>query len=377
MAKVQSFEAITLRYEMAPADAYGMARAIGARRETTLVRLVTADGVVGWGEAWGPSTVARAYLELLRPLVEGSDLMGFRHVVSHALAAWYHLGIQNGLLAAISGLDIAIHDAIGQTLGLPVAALLGGKARDRVPVYASGGYMTPDPVKGLPGQLRRLVDARCGAAKIKIGLSPKSDVERCRLAREALGPDVLLLVDANGNYTQDTVLESMRRIEPYDVHFYEEPLAPQDFEGYRALRPRAPIRVATGEALYMAHDFKRLLDLGGADIVQPDLSLCGGLAEGRRIADLASLHHVRLSPHVWGGAIGLAAACHFVASLPSYPHTANVPFPSLVEWDRGANPLREELLLEPIRFTDGHLVVPDGPGLGVTPDPAAIERFRV
>lgn len=377
MPRITGFEPITLRHELRPEDAYGMARALSTKRETTLIRLRTSDGIEGWGEAWGPSTVARAYLEMLRPLVEGSELMGFRHIVSHVMGAWYHLGIQNGLLAAISGLDIAIHDAIGRTLGVSVADLLGGKARDRVPVYASGGYVTPEPRKGFPAQLQRLVDARCGAAKIKIGLGPHSDVERCRLAREALGPDVLLLVDANGNYTTDTVIESMQRLEELDIHFYEEPLAPQDFDGYARLRQRAPIRIATGEALYMAHDFKRLLDVSGCDVVQPDLTLCGGLAEGRRIAELAQLYHVRLSPHVWGGAIGLAAACHFVASLQSYPHTANVPFPPLVEWDRGANPLREELLTDPIRFADGHLVVPDGPGLGVVPEPKAIERLRV
>ena len=150
----------------------------------------------------------------------------------------------------------------------------------------------------------------------------------------------------------------------------------QDFAGYQALRQRATIPVATGEALYTAFDFKRLLDLGGADIVQPDLSLCGGISQGRLIAQLAALHHVRLSPHVWGGAIGLAAACHYVASLPDYPHAMHVPAPTLVEYDVGENPLRDALLTEPIRLDDGHLVVPDGPGLGLVPDPAAIDRFR-
>ncbi|MDF1584788.1 mandelate racemase/muconate lactonizing enzyme family protein [Marinimicrococcus flavescens] len=377
MPQVRSVEAIALGYGFDESLAYGMARGLTSRRETTLIRLTTSDGVVGWGEAWGPSGATRAYLDLIRGYVEGSDLFAFQHVVSRILSTHYHFGIQNQMMSAISGLDIAIMDAQGRTLGLPVCQLIGGKARDRVPVYASGGYITRDPRADFPGMLARLEGARCGAVKIKIGISPSSDEERVRLARETLGRDVLLLVDSNGNYTLDLALESMARIAPYNVHWYEEPLAPQDFEGYRALRQRGPIPVATGEALYTAFEFKRLLDFGGADIVQPDLSLCGGLSQGRLIAQLAALHHVRLSPHVWGGAIGLAAACHYVASLPTYPHSLNVPRPTLVEYDVGDNALRDELLLEPVRLEGGELVLPEGPGLGVEPDPAAIERFRI
>jgi D-galactarolactone cycloisomerase len=316
------------------------------------------------------------YLELIRAYVEGSDLFGQQHVVSRILATHYHFGIQNQLLSVLSGIDIAVLDAQGKTLGLPVAQLIGGKARDRVPAYASGGYLTVDPEAGYPEQLERLRRAGCRAAKIKIGVGPRNDAVRVRQAREALGPDTLILVDSNGNYTLDLALESMARIGEYGIGWYEEPLAPQDFEGYRRLRERATVPVATGEALYTAFDFKRLLDGGGADVVQPDLTLCGGLAQGRLIAQLAMLHHVRLSPHVWGGPVGLAAACHYVASLPDYPHSLNVPAPTLVEYDVGENPLRDELLREPVRLRDGYLEVPEGPGLGVEPDPAALDRFR-
>ena len=373
---IRSIEAIPLAVSF-PADrAYGMARGLTSGRATTLVRVTTSDGVEGWGEIWGPAKPALGYLDVIQGYVENGSLFGFQHVVSRIFSTHYHFGIQNQMLAVLSGLDVAILDAQGQTLGVSVADLIGGKARGRVPVYASGGYITPDPEAGLPAQIDRLAAAGCPAVKIKIGISPASDEARVRQVREALGDAVTILVDANGNYVLDLVLESMARIDPYRIGWYEEPLPPQDFAGYQALRQRATIPVATGEALYTAFDFKRLLDLGGADIVQPDLSLCGGISQGRLIAQLASLHHVRLSPHVWGGAVGLAAACHFVASLPDYPHVMHVPAPTLVEYDVGENPLRDALLTEPIQLEDGHLVVPEGPGLGVVPDPAAIDRFR-
>ena len=376
MAKITTCEAIPLIVRLPAERAYGMARGLTAVRGCTLIKVTTSDGVVGWGEAWGPAQPALGYLELIRAYVEGSDLFGLQHVLSRILTTHYHLGIQNQLMAVLSGIDIAVLDAQGKMLGLPVAQLIGGQVRDRVPAYASGGYITADPAAGYPHQLERLARAGCRAAKIKIGIDPRSDEARVGQAREVLSEGTLILVDSNGNYTLDLALESMARIGAYGIGWYEEPLAPQDFEGYRRLRERANIPVATGEALYTAFDFKRLLDLGGTDIVQPDLTLCGGLTQGRLIAQLAMLHHVRFSPHVWGGPLGLAAACHLVASLPAYPHGSNVPAPTLVEYDVGENPLRDELLREPVLLEKGELVVPEGPGLGVEPDPKAVERFR-
>ncbi len=139
----------------------------------------------------------------------------------------------------------------------------------------------------------------------------------------------------------------------------------------------APMPIAAGEALYTVQDFKRLIDSGGVDVLQPDISLCGGLDQAKAIATLVQLANLRLSPHVWGTAVGLAAAVHFVASLPPAPHTDHVPWPVLVEHDVGPNPLRDELLTEPLELAEGTLRVPDGPGLGISLDPAALRRYRI
>nr|WP_272877281.1 enolase C-terminal domain-like protein [Neoroseomonas eburnea] len=213
------------------------------------------------------------------------------------------------------------------------------------------------------------------AHKIKIGRSPKQDAQRCALARRIIGPDAILTVDGNGNYTADGVLESMRRIADRDIHWYEEPVAPQDWGGYAQLRDRAPIPVATGEAHYALFDHRRIIDGRLAAVVQPDLTLCGGFEVARTIGSLVCAEHLRISPHCWGTGIGLAAALHFMAAQPSYPAGEHVPLPAMLEYDTGDNALRDGLLMEPLRYEAGTLRVPEGPGLGIALDPAALKRF--
>ncbi len=377
MARIRDIRLIPLAYRMPELRAYGMARALVTERGCNLVEVETEDGVVGIGEAWGPAKPTAGYLELIKPAYIGRELYDRERIWSDLISRRYHLGLQNQMTACASGINIAIYDALGKTLGLPVCKLLGGLGRDRVPVYASDGYLTGDPENQLPEQLERIAEQAFPGAKFKIGLNPKSDEERVRLARDILGDDALLLVDVNGNYTVDLALESMRRIAPYGIHYYEEPLPPQDFRGYELLAARAPIPVATGEALYTIWDFNRLIAARAVDVVQPDITLCGGLDEAKAIALLCRLNNLRFSPHVWGSGVGLAAAVHLVAALPDYPHTDNIPAATLIEYDVGDNPLRDQILTKPLRPVNGRIAVPEAPGLGIELDPEGIKRFRV
>ncbi len=375
--RIRDIRVIPLLHRMPPEDAYGMARGLTAVRGSALVVLRTEDGIEGIGEAWGPPAIARAYLDVVRPHVVGADLFALRAVMPGLLASNYHFGTQNGMVALLSGIDIAAHDAMGKCLGVGVCDLIGGRLREEVPAYASGGYFTTaeDQLGALAAQLEPHTGRGFPAFKIKIGRGPADDVARVELARRIIGDDALLTVDINGNYTADIVLDAMGRIAPSGIHWVEEPLAPQDWKGYRALAARAPLPVATGEALYTLFDFRRLIDGRLASVVQPDLALCGGLDVARSIGVLCGLEHLRLSPHVWGSGIGLAAAVHWLAALPAYPHGANVPYPPLVEYDVAPNPLQNEIFVEPIRCRDGRLGVPTGPGLGVTLDWEAVRRF--
>lgn len=355
--------------------AYGMSRLIASGRQSTLVRLRLEDGTEGVGEAWGPPALNLGYLDLLRGYLEGSDLHEIEHSFDRILARHYHFGLQNPMLTAISGIDIAAKDALGKLLGLPVARLIGGRRLSSVPIYASGGYLTDTPEPDFAPQIEEMAKAGHQRVKIKIGLGPESDAQRLREAREVLGERAEIAVDINGNYTLDQARRSAELMAPFRPAWIEEPVAPRDSDGLAKLSAAISTPIATGEALYTVHDFVALTE--GAAILQPDLSLCGGFWQGRRVADLAMIRGRRLSPHVWGGAVGLAAALQFISSLSAWPHADNDPDPVTLEYDLGENPLREELLEEPLRPVDGVIDVPEGPGLGISIDWDRVAHYAV
>ncbi|MCO6415781.1 mandelate racemase/muconate lactonizing enzyme family protein [Siccirubricoccus sp. KC 17139] len=375
MTRIRDIQLVPV--ECAAAIPYGSSRGLVPKRGAGLIRLLTEDGIEGIGEAWGPAGVTRAYLDLVKPRFIGAELSAQRGVAQQCLAGLYHFGTANGLIALLGGIDIAAHDALGKRYGVSVAELIGGRLRERIPVYASGGYFTAedDQAKALARQVERAAAAGHRAHKIKIGRNVQQDAARCALARRIIGPDAVLTVDGNGNYTASGALESMRRIADQDIHWYEEPVAPQDWAGYAELRDRAPIPVAAGEAHYALFDHRRLIDGRLAAVLQPDLTLCGGFEVGRTIGTLVMAEHLRLSPHCWGSGVGLAAALHLLAAQPAYPAGDHVPHPALLEYDSGDNALRDGVLREPLRYADGMLEVPKGPGLGITLDEAALRRF--
>jgi D-galactarolactone cycloisomerase len=369
---VTAVEPIPLRYQLRDGG-YGSSRGIVDARETTLVRLETSDGVVGWGEAWGPPLVAPLVNELADALT-GAPLDGPVPYVTNRFHQHYHRG--GGLFAAaVSGVEIAMWDALGRTLEVSVATLLGGRARDHVTPYASAGYVTPD--RNLEKFREALTEAADGfaGAKIKCGLGVEEDIERTAAAREVLGPDRALMVDINGNYTADQAVASACALRDLQLTWLEEPLPPDDVDGLALLRATS-VPLSTGEALYTRSPFRRLVTDRLVDFVQPDVTKVGGLAEARAICELARAWNVRVSPHVWGGGVGLSAALQLLASIPDYPHTLNTPQPLWLELDRGDNALLELVLSEPLRPDNGRLAVPTGPGLGIDVDGEAVERLR-
>ena len=375
MAHIRDIQVVPV--ECTVAVPYGSSRGLVPKRQAGIVRLLTDDGIEGIGEAWNPPAVAHAYLDVVKPRFLGAPLFSQRGIAQQIFASHYHFGTANGLVALLGGIDIAAHDAIGRRLGVSVAELLGGRLREQVPVYGSGGYFTSgdDQSAALARQLERAAAAGHSAHKIKIGRNARQDEERCALARRIIGPDALLTVDGNGNMTAEAALESMRRVAEYDIHWYEEPVAPQDWAGYAQLRDRAPVAVAAGEAHYALFEHRRLIDGRLASVLQPDLTLCGGFAVGSVIGALVSAEHLRLSPHCWGSGVGLAAALQLMAAQPAYPAAEHVPLPALLEYDIGDNALRDGVLREPLRYAAGMLEVPRGPGLGIELDEAALRRF--
>ena len=223
---------------------------------------------------------------MVEPLFVGKSVFDFDHVEARVRNAMYHLGVGNQLTACLAAINVALWDAIARGFGVRVCDLIGGCGTTRIPAYASTGFFSNDPDRQLDHMLAEAAGHPYAGAKIKIGRGIKDDVARVRRAREVLGPDKLLMVDINGAYTADVALECARAIEPFAVHWIEEPLPPGDLRGYAELRLRSPIPIAAGEAHHTVRDFRALIDGRCIDIVQPSVPGTGGLTEARRIATL-------------------------------------------------------------------------------------------
>jgi len=377
MPRIKELRFTGLEYSFAPEKAYGMSRGGGHRRQAGLIEVETDQGLTGVGEAFGNPHVTREYFRMAEPFFAGQSVFDFEHVEARIRNSMYHLGVGNQMTACLAGINVALFDVIARGFGVRVCDLIGGCRTTRIPAYASTGFFSADPDRQLSHMLAEAADHPYAGAKIKIGRGIEDDVARVRLARGALGGNRLLLVDINGAYTVDVALECMRAIAPFGIHWIEEPLPPGDLRGYAELRARSSIAIAAGEAHHTVRDFKALIDGRCLDVVQPSIPGVGGLTEAKRISILAQAANLRVAPHVWGGAVGLATACHFIASLPDTPHNTHPPHPLMLEYDMSDNQLRTRLLKTPIKLEAGHVVLPDGPGLGVELDRDAVARYRV
>ncbi|SER40205.1 mandelate racemase/muconate lactonizing enzyme family protein [Natrinema salaciae] len=374
--EITDIQTIPLAHSVPEGQGLGDARGFGTDRGTTLVRLETDDGTVGWGEAFAPGPIATATVEeLFADAVVGMDPFAVESLAETAYTDPYHFGGDVFVQSAVSAIDVACWDIIGKSVGRPVHRLLGGTHCEELTPYASTMYFT-EVDRPIDEPIREAVAAGFSAAKIKIGSGLEADVERVRTAREILGDDADLMVDMNGNYRPHQALRSARAIAEYDVAWIEEPVPPENESGYRELREKVDVPIAAGEAHYGRFAFKRLIDDRAVDIVQPNLGRCGGLSEARLIAGMASTENVAVRPHVWNSAVGMAAAIQFAASVSNYPHTRHVPEPMLLEFDRSENPLRSELLETPFDPSGGTIDVPQEPGLGIEIDRDALERYR-
>ncbi|MCY3796176.1 MAG: mandelate racemase/muconate lactonizing enzyme family protein [Chloroflexi bacterium] len=347
-------------------------------RQICLVKVTAEDGTYGWGEGYGPATVVRAGVEFLAPLALGEDPL-------HVEAIWNKMHLRSldyarrgVLVAAISAIDIALWDLRGKLLGQPVSTLLGGRRRERVKVYATGLYFigTDDLVGKLVDEAKLYASQGFRAIKMKVGLGVETDLRHARAVRAAIGGDVDLMVDANHAYSLSEALRFARGIEELDISFFEEPVSPEDYAGYRELRERTTIPIAGGECEYLLEGFRPLLSKRCVDIAQPDICGAGGLSEVKRIVALARAFHINVIPHSWGTGIAFAAGLHLVSTVDPLPGRLRMPEP-LLEMDRSENPLRDNLTAPMFRAEDGLVAVPSGPGLGVDVDPDALAEYTV
>ena len=340
----------------------------------TILEVMTDEGLSGVGSAMTSKSLVVAAVDLLRPHLIGERADEPARVSENLRQATFWQGRGGAVEHAISGLDIALWDLMGQICKQPVSRLLGGCYRSRIKPYGSILFDEPGPLRET---LQKTV-AR-GFRAIKLGWRPfgrrdrRTDELLIRTARDTVGPDVELMVDAGGSeqfwpHGYKWALETAKMLADYEIVWFEEALPPDDLEGYVELRRHSPVPIATGEVLTRRQSFRPFLERHAVDIVQPDCTKCGGLTEAWRIAWMAYEHNIQWVPHGWNTAIGLAADLHLSAAMPVARYVEYLT----------PSPYLDEIITQPFRpDTDGCLIIPDSPGLGIELNREAMKRFGV
>ena len=348
-----------------------------------IIKVYTDEGIVGYGEVDSSPLVVKAVIEApvshriccgLAAVVVGEDPFDVEKIWEKMYLASTFYGRRGVVIHAMSGIDIAIWDIIGKALNKPLYKVLGGSFRDRVRAYAS--TLMPYTPQESYEETRKCCDAGYTAIKLGWGgfeLGMRENIALIKAAREAAGPDIDLMFDLGFIPSADNPIDAASRIqlakaiEQYDPYWIEEPLYPDDLEGYRKLSEAVNIRIACGENESTIYGFKQLIDYAGVSILQPDITRCGGITQARKIATLAAANHLTVVPHAWSSGIVIAASLHIIASIP------NSCLLEYLIWD---NPIRKEMLVEDILVKDGYATLPEGPGLGIEINDQAIEKYR-
>jgi L-alanine-DL-glutamate epimerase-like enolase superfamily enzyme len=347
-------------------------------QETLVVKVHTDAGLVGVGEADSSSHVAKAIIEaplshkICRGLAEcviGQDPFEIDRLIHRMYEGTIYFGRQGAVIQAMSGVEIALWDVMGKATGRPVYQLLGGGFKKTFRAYASILFGdTPDETRRIGKQL-----AAQGYRAVKFGWGPMgqsevSDVAHVRAAREGIGQGVELMVDAGLCWDTATAIRRAQQFEPFGLTWLEEPLHPDNLEGYRRLSERAPMRIAAGEEICDVKEFQTMMDTGGIDVAQVDVTRVGGLARSKRIGwDSAERHRLCVN-HSYKTGVNIAASLHFVAALPNTHY-----FEYCVE----QGDLRKHLTKQSFPVIDGDITVPEEPGLGIELNEEIVAKYRV
>lgn len=352
------------------------------KRSATIVEISTDAGITGWGEAFNqglePPQISAATIDhALKPLILGADPLE-TEVLWHRM---YHqtrdYGRKGSVVAAISAVDIALWDIAGKHFGVPIATLLGGYFRKTVAAYATGFYR----ISG-QGEATRLgeeaiahYEAGFRAMKVKLGYGLDDDLKVMAEIKRALGSrEVTLMVDTNHGYGLGDALRLGKGLEQYNLRWYEEPVVPEDYEGYRALRQKLDMPIAGGENEHSLYGFRELIGRGCVDVAQPDMGSAGGFTACRHITALAQSHGVQVNPHVWGSGIAQAASLQLIAALP-VTHHAVFPTEPILEYDTSSHPFRRDLISPAIVQHDGKVTISQKPGLGIDVNRDILKRY--
>lgn len=362
--KITDIKAYPTSFPVPPEHRVALGIGTAIKRDAVVVKVTTAGGLVGWGESHhgrAHTAVAKLIETTLAQLVKGmdaADVVGvWKKIYDKQLASH---GMGAGTCLAMSGIDLALWDIRGQAAGMPLYKLLGG-SKKAVPAYAGGvslGYQEPSR---LIEELKVSIAKGYKAVKLRVGDSPKRDLERIRAVRKACGDDLVILTDANIGYSVEDVRQVMPAMDELNVAWLEEPFPAHDYRSYRLARGFGRTPLAAGENHYTRFEFNRVIEDGAITILQPDLSKTGGITEALRIAAMASAYKLPIHPHSSMTGLNHAASIHFLAAIDNGGY---------FEGDVSkANKFRDELCSTPYQVDqDGNVWPLDKPGLGLEVD---------
>ena len=386
--KITDIRSHVLQYELP--EELGYSQQYYAKRTAHLVEVSTDHGLTGWGECFGPGPIAVANKGIVEgviaPMIVGMNPMD-RDVIWHKVYNLMRDHGQKGMpMQALSGVDIALWDLAGKAMGQPIYNLLGGAHRSSVPAYGYGMMLkresVDDHVARFEDEAAEILDMGFKATKMKTGLGREADVKLCAAVARGVEGKGQFMVDANHCYTTSDAFYVGRALDEMGAYWFEEPVAPEDHDGYRELRAGLRTNISGGEAEFGRWGWRAILENRGLDIAQPEVCALGGITEYQRVLALCHAHFTPVVNHVWGSAVAVATNLHLLAAMPPLPGGLN-PWEPMLEFDTTDNKFRDQLLLEnldiqsQVRTNNGFVSVPKGPGLGVEPDRAFLEKFAL
>jgi L-alanine-DL-glutamate epimerase-like enolase superfamily enzyme len=352
----------------------------GKTRCVALVRIETASGAVGWGEAITGSEDASLAMKVivdrgLGPRLIGRDPRDVEAIWSEFRESIYWSGNGGIVTFALSAIDMALWDLAGRLAGVPLYRLLGGKRRDRVRAASSIIFDTAN-LAGIGDYFAELRARGYGVLKggwghdlsIAFGKDAKRDVAIVRTVREAVGDDAEIIVDvaAGSDWTASHAIAMARAFEPYRLYWLEDALPEGDLDGWKRLRAGTATPLCTGEKSWLVPDFRRLVDIGALDVVMIDPGRAEGVTGVKKVIEMAAEARQAWNAHSWSSAINTAASLHLAAASPNVLILELKPEPS---------PMQNDIVRDPITMEDGFIAVRDGPGLGIEVDEAAVRRY--
>jgi len=387
--KITSIKSHVLRYDLE--DELGYSQQYYKHRTAHLVEIETDEGITGWGECFGPGNIALANKfiveKVIQPLIKGENPTNKEYIWHKVYNSLRDSGQKGMPIQALSGIDIALWDILSKKANLPLYQLLGGKCNNQIPVYGYGMMLQKKPVEQLielfQKEAKEIKEKNFKAMKMKIGIGPKDDLKLVKAVREAIGDDYKLMVDANHAYNLSDALYVGKGLDEMNIYWFEEPVAPEDYEGYKELKKKLNTNIAGGEAEFTKYGWNQLIKNRCVDIAQPEVCGLGGITEYLKVSALAQSNFIPIINHVWGSALSIAVNLHLLTSMPDMPGGL---FPSkpMLEFDTTSKnkfitELAEEKfsILDQVKNNNGFAKPLEEIGIGINPSKDFIKKYEV